>query len=57
MDVTQEPPAVRWTIPLGRRRRIPAGALIHATVLKRRELLGEKYQPPNLPREYEVEPG
>ncbi len=57
MDVTQEPPAVRWTIPLGRRRWIPEHALIHASVLRRGELLGEKYQPPNLPREYEVEPG
>jgi len=57
VDVAHEPPVVRWRIPLGRPRRILEPALIHESALRRRELLGVKYQPANLPPDYQVEPG
>jgi len=39
-----------WNIPLGRRRTIPAGSLIHKSVLE------SKWQPNVLPRHHQVEP-
>jgi len=44
----------RWSIPLGRRRYIPEGSIIHQTVEERhRKAL---YRPPNLPENYTIEP-
>ena len=44
-----------WRIPLGAHRRIPAGSLLHESVLERMNLRAD-YRPENLPDQYRVEP-
>jgi len=43
-----------WRIPLGARRTIPDGSLIHESVLERMEKI-QDYRPSNLPVQYQVE--
>jgi uncharacterized protein (DUF2235 family) len=45
----------RWTIPLGQRRIIPEGSVLHETVMKKLDE-DPRYQPPNLPKQRSVEP-
>ena len=48
--------AVRWIIPLGHRRRVNDGSVIHQSVVDRmKEVPG--YRPPNLPATYTVDDG
>lgn len=42
-------------IPLGKPRSIPEGARIHESVFQRKDAEGTKYNPPNLPNEYQIE--
>lgn len=44
-------------IPLGRRRWISEGSILHDSVLKRMRDTEMRYQPPNIPRQYHVEGG
>ncbi len=46
----------RWRIPLGERRFIPAGAIVHQSVQARLSHPDSRYAPPNLPREFALEP-
>jgi uncharacterized protein (DUF2235 family) len=46
---------LRWRIPFGVRRHIPDGAILHDSVLERKNS-GIGYNPPNLPSQYSVEP-
>jgi uncharacterized protein (DUF2235 family) len=45
----------KWRIPLGARRVIPEGSILHVTV-KQKLALDTSYRPPNLPTHSEVEP-
>ena len=45
---------VKWTIPLGTRRLIPDGSLIHGSVSQRMQLVAE-YRPTNLPHNFRIE--
>lgn len=47
--------SARWIIPLGRRRTIPEGSLIHQSVRERMNAPQCGYHPPNLPLKYEIE--
>ena len=44
-----------WRIPLGARRTIPEGSILHESVMQRGNLLKE-YRPPNLPKNAVIEP-
>jgi uncharacterized protein (DUF2235 family) len=44
----------RWRIPLGARRTIPERPVVHESVQERMKRMD--YNPPNLPRQFEVEP-
>jgi hypothetical protein len=46
---------VSWRIPLGARRVIREGSVLHETVLEKLKL-DPSYKPSNLPREYSIEP-
>lgn len=46
----------RWTIPLGARRQIPAGSLVHQTVQDRIDDKETNYHPSNLPQAPGTEP-
>jgi uncharacterized protein (DUF2235 family) len=46
-----------WEIPLGRRRRMPAGAVLDATVRARMASKALAYRPPNLPIQYSFSVG
>jgi uncharacterized protein (DUF2235 family) len=46
---------VRWRIPLGARRLIPEGSVVHETVSEKRRA-DSSYQPPNLPVDAATEP-
>lgn len=46
---------VRWRIPLGRRRYMPEGAVLHQSVVDRRNA-GVGYDPKNLPKQFATEP-
>jgi hypothetical protein len=48
--------AVRWIIPLGRRRHVNDGAVLHQSVVDRMKRVGG-YAPPNLPATYTVDDG
>lgn len=45
----------RWRIPMGARRTIPEGSVLHATVIEKLSVDAE-YKPPNLPKERSIEP-
>lgn len=45
----------KWRIPMGARRTIANGSLLHESVPQRMNLLGN-YRPPNLPKDYQIEP-
>lgn len=45
----------KWKIPLGRRRFIADGSLIHESVFQRMKAV-PRYNPPNLPKTYTIEP-
>ena len=46
----------RWRIPLGARRVIPEGSVLHASVTEKLQR-DPSYMPPNLPQQYMIEPG
>lgn len=54
-DMSCHPPETRVRLPLGSRRRIPAGPTVHASV-NDRIALNIGYNPPNLPQDRKVEP-
>ena len=47
-------PQYRWKVPLGRRRFVADGSLVHDSVPARMECVGAAYHPANLPRVYTV---
>jgi uncharacterized protein (DUF2235 family) len=53
-DTSRIPPKKVWRLPLGRRRYISEGSLIHESVFRRMGLV-PNYDPPNLPRNRSVE--
>jgi hypothetical protein len=53
---TRKPPADEWIIPRRRPRTIGENAVLHQAVLDRLANAATDYHPPNLPREYGVEP-
>jgi len=56
LDADGKPKWVKkWTLPLGRRRKIPPGSVIHASVGERMKAV-PSYRPPNLPASYSVAP-
>src|SRR5215470_5044633 len=50
VDMGVTPPQVRWRIPLGRRRCMAEGSVLHRSVQERMRLTG--YRPSNLPKSY-----
>src|SRR5437763_2295329 len=50
MDMSCTPPQVRWRIPLGSRRRMADGSVLHRSVEERMKNSG--YRPSNLPKTY-----
>jgi len=54
-DMSVKPPQSRWRIPLGRRRRMPAGSLVHASAFQRRQQ-DPSYKPSNLVADAREEP-
>lgn len=53
IDTRSDRPRVHWRIPMGRRRWMAEGSLIHGSVKIRMEATG--YHPSNLPKDYAVE--
>ncbi len=53
-DTSCIPPRPAWRIPLGSRRRIPEGSLIHETVFQRTKGVAH-YSPSNIPRTCSIE--
>jgi uncharacterized protein (DUF2235 family) len=51
--LSKRPSLFGISIPLGERRTIPEGALLHSSVMARRP--GLKYCPPNMPTDFEIE--
>lgn len=50
MDMRYKPPKIAWRIPLGGRRHMPEGSVLHLSVRERMDKLG--YRPSNLPKDY-----
>ena len=50
VDMSCTPPKVRWHIPLGSRRFMAEGSVLHRSVEER--MKGTDYHPPNLPKTY-----